>query len=114
MSEAIDLEQLGLPAPRIESCRGTHCELLVDPIPRPRPEALTVRIKPAVDQVVLVDNGKPNSMTILRGAQALLRERGIDVHEEIPSKPSAGVPMDEELLETLAHERGLVLLGVND
>jgi hypothetical protein len=114
MSESIDLERLGLPATRIESCDSVACELLVDPIPRPRPAPLTVRIQPDVAQVVLVDNGKPNSMAILRGAQAVLRERGIDVQEEIPGKPSAGVPMDDDLLETLAHERGLVLLGVND
>jgi hypothetical protein len=114
MSETIDLEQLGLPATRIESCDSVACELLVDPIPRPRPEPLTVRIRPDVEQVVLVDNGKPNSMTILRGAQAVLRARGIDVREEIPGKASAGVPMDDELLDALAHERGLVLLGVND
>ena len=114
MSEIIDVERLGLPAQRIESCDSTACELLVDPIPRPRPEPLTVRTRPADDRVVLVDNGKPNSMTILRGAQALLRERGIDVRDDIPSKPSAGIPMEADLLESLAHERGLVLLGVND
>jgi nucleotide-binding universal stress UspA family protein len=114
MSTATELETLGLPALRIESCDSSSCELLVDPIPRPRPESLTVSTRPAVDQVVLVDNGKPNSMAILRGAQALLRERGIDVAEEIPVKASAGIPLDEALLERLARERGLVLLGVND
>jgi hypothetical protein len=114
MTETIDLEQLGLPARRIESCNGALCEVLVDPIPRPRPEPLTVRIRPTVEQVVLVDNGKPNSMAILRGAQVALRERGVDVREDIPSKPSAGVPMEDDLLDALSHERGLVLLGVND
>ena len=114
MSETIDLEQLGLPATRIERCGTTACEVLVDPIPRPRPEPLAVRTRPDVDEVVLVDNGKPNSLTILRGAQVLLRERGVVVHEDIPGKPSAGVPMEDDLLDRLSHERGLVLLGVND
>jgi hypothetical protein len=114
MSEATDLEHLGLPALRIESCDSVSCELLVDPIPRPRPERLTVRMRPDIEQVVLVDNGKPNSMAILRGAQALLRRRGIDVKEEIPGKESAGLPLDDTLLAQLAQERGLVLLGVND
>ena len=114
MATGGDLERLGLPATRIESCDGASCEVLVDPIPRPRPEPLTVRTRPAVARVVLVDNGKPNSMAILRDAQALLRERGIDVADDIPGKPSAGIPMEADLLEALAGERGLVLLGVND
>ena len=103
-----------MPPRRIESCGSASCELLVDPIPRPRPDPLTVRLRPDTDEVVLVDNGKPNSMAILRGAQALLRARGIDVKEEIPSKASAGVPLDDAMLARLAQERGLVLLGVND
>jgi hypothetical protein len=114
MSETIDLEQLGLPASRIESCDGVACEVLIDPIPRPRPEPLTVRMPADVDRVVLVDNGKPNSMTILRGVQALLRARGVEVAERIPSKPSAGIPMEADLLDEIGEERGLVLLGVND
>ncbi len=114
MSPTTDLEQLGLPATRIESGDATGSEVLVDPIPRPRPEPLTVRTQPEEPRVVLVDNGKPNSMAILRGAQALLRERGVDVAEEIPGKPSAGIPMEADLLEALSGERGLVLLGVND
>jgi hypothetical protein len=114
MSQDPDLHELDLPALRVESCSGTACELLVDPIPRPRPDPLSVTVRPEVDQVVLVDNGKPNSMAILRRAQRLLHARGIDVSEDIPTKGSAGVPLDDELLERLAGERGLVLLGVND
>jgi hypothetical protein len=114
MSQEPNLQELDLPARRVESCSDTACELLVDPIPRPRPEPLAVTVRPAVDQVVLVDNGKPNSMAILRRAQELLRARGVDVRQEIPTKGSAGVPLDDELLERLAAERGLVLLGVND
>jgi hypothetical protein len=114
MAEDKERQDLGLPARRVESCSGTACELLVDPIPRPRPEPLAVRVQPEAEYVVLVDNGKPNSMAILRHAQRLLRARGVDVHEEIPAKASAGVPLDDDLLERLASERGLVLLGVND
>ena len=44
----------------------------------------------------------------------MLRERGVEVREDIPGKASAGVPMDDALLDALSHVRGLVLLGVND
>ncbi len=114
MAAHVDLEQLGLPATRIESCDGAACEILVDPIPRPRPEPFAVRVRPAEPRVVLVDNGKPSSLTILRDAQVLLRERGIAVADEIRGKPSAGIPMEDDLLAALSGERGLVLLGVND
>ena len=87
---------------------------LVDPIPRPRSGPFTVRTRPEIDQVVLLDNGKPNSMRILRRTQELLRARGVDVKEEIRSKPFAGVPVDSELLGMLAQERGLLLCGVHD
>ena len=87
---------------------------LVDPIPRPKSGPFTVRTKPEVDEVVLLDNGKPNSMAILRRTQAILRDRGVRVKEEIRSKPFAGVPVDNELLGMLAQERGLLLCGVND
>lgn len=87
---------------------------LVDPIARPTSGPFTVQVRPEVPQVVLLDNGKPNSMAILRRAQAELRSRGIDVKEEIRSKPFAGVPVTGELLAAMATERGLVLCGVND
>jgi hypothetical protein len=87
---------------------------LVSPVPRPVSGPFTVSLKPAVAQVVLVDNGKPNSMAILRRAQRVLRGRGIDVKEEIRSKPFAGGPMDDEMLAALSRERGLVLCGIND
>lgn len=87
---------------------------LVAPIPRPTSGPFAVTGKPAVPQVVLVDNGKPNSMAILRRAQRILRERGTDVKEEIRAKPFAGGPMSEHLLAELSQERGLVLCGIND
>jgi hypothetical protein len=102
------------PAERIVSCGDVSCEFLVDPIPRPRPEPMTIRIRPEKQQVVFVDSQKPNSLVILRRAQAILRERGVDVKEEIVQKRSAGIPMDEELLDRLAEEGGLILSGVND
>ncbi len=114
MTTSKRLEDLDLPSTHIESCSDTTCEILVDPIPRPRPEPLTVKVRPDIEQIVLVDNGKPNSMAILRNAQRILRDRGVDVAEEIPSKGSAGIPLDDTLLDRLAGERGLVLLGVND
>jgi hypothetical protein len=87
---------------------------LVIPIPRPKAGPFAVKVRPDQQQVALVDNGKPNSMAILRQAQVELRARGVEVKEEIPSKPFAGVPLDEELLSLLSQERGLVLCGVND
>jgi len=87
---------------------------LIDPIPRPKSGPFTVTTRPQTDQVVLLDNGKPNSMAILRRTQELLRERGVDVKEEIRSKPFAGIPVDNELLGMLAQERGLLLCGVHD
>jgi hypothetical protein len=87
---------------------------LVDPIPRPASGPFTVTLQPQVREVVFFDNGKPNSLAILRGAQAELRQRGIPVREEILTKPYAGVPISGELLGMLSQERGLLLAGVND
>lgn len=89
-------------------------EELVDPIPRPGSGPFTVNTRPQLREVVFLDNGKPNSMAILRGAQAELRSRGIAVREEILVKPNAGVPISGELLGMLSQERGLLLAGVND
>ena len=62
-----------------------------------------------------IDRAMPaNSLAILRRTQHLLRERGIDVAEEIVRKRSAGVPMDDQTLDRLALEGGLILSGVND
>jgi hypothetical protein len=87
---------------------------MVNPIPRPTSGPIHVKVVPDRRHVVLVDNGKPNSMAILRRAQQELRRRGIDVQEDILAKPFAGVPMDDQLLGLLSQERGLVLAGVND
>jgi hypothetical protein len=102
------------PAERIASCADLSCEFLVDPIPRPRPLPLAVRIRPDKQQVVFVDSQKPNSMVILRRAQALLRARGVDVCDDIIQKRSAGIPMDDKTLDRLAAQGGLILSGVND
>lgn len=103
-----------LPARQIASCGDVSCELLVDPIPRPRPEPFTVTIAPRRRRVVLVDNRKPNSLTILRMTQRVLRKRGIDVEEQIRRKPSAGRPMEEGMLADLTATGGLILAGVSD
>lgn len=87
---------------------------LVDPIPRPTAGRIEVKMKPEVAEVIFLDNGKPNSMTILKGAQAELRRRGIKVREQIYAKQSAGKPIEGALLGQLSSERGLLLAGVND
>jgi hypothetical protein len=99
--------------PQLSESRTDDVQLLT-PIPRPTSGPFTVHVKPEKPQVVLVDNGKPNSMAILRRTQATLRARGVDVKEEIRAKSFAGGPMDEQLLSELAREEGLVLLGIND
>ena len=103
-----------LPARQIASCGDVSCEMLVDPIPRPCPEPFTVTIAPVRPRVVLVGNRKPNSLTILRMTQQVLRERGIEVDERIRRKSSAGSPMNEEMLADLAAQDGLILAGVSD
>lgn len=103
-----------VPETKIESCGDISCEFLVDPIPRPRPRPFNVRLQPDTPRVVFVDSGKPNSMGFLRRAQQLLRERGIDVKEEIVTKGSSGIPMADALLDQLAAEGGLIVSGVND
>ncbi|MGD9795183.1 MAG: hypothetical protein AB7V43_17060 [Acidimicrobiia bacterium] len=102
------------PAERIVSCGDLSCEFLVDPIPRPRPLPMHVTISPAQRRVVFCDSQKPNSLSILRRAQAILRKRGVDVEEHIVTKRSAGIPMEDEVLDRLAAEGGLILSGVND
>ncbi len=111
---AAALVAMGVPAQSIVSCDDIACETLVDPIPRPAPPPFTVRIKPEIQQVLLVDNDKPNSMAILKRTQAVLKQRGVDVRDEIPIKENAGRPMPAAMLDKLAGERGLVICGVND
>jgi len=109
------LEKGAVPASKIESCDGVACELLVDPIARPEPDPFKVKIRPDVAEVVIFDNGKPNSMTILREAQAILRARGVEVRDEIRMpKESAGRPLEPHQVDVLAQERGLLLMGIND
>jgi hypothetical protein len=103
-----------LPTRQIASCGDISCELLVDPIPRPQPEPFTVTMVPGSRQVVLVDNRKPNSLAILQMTQQILRDRGVEVAEQIRRKPSAGRPMGEDMLAELAAQGGLILAGVSD
>jgi len=108
------LDDASVPPTRIESCDGVACELLVDPISRPEPEPFTVTTRPAEPRVVLQDNGKPTSMTILREAEAILRSRGVEVSVTVMPKESAGRPLEPQQLGMLDQERGLLLMGVND
>ena len=108
------MSEIKIPAKRITSCGDVSCEMLVDPIPRPTPESIKVTVKPQERRVVLIDNKKPNSMAILKRAQAIFRERGIDVNDEIRIKPLANLAMPAEMLDEVAKERGLILCGVSD
>ena len=104
-----------LPAQNLISCGDISCEFLVNPIPRPKPAPFKVTIKPEKQEVVLMDNDKPNSMEILRRTRAVLRARGVAVREEILCKNvSAAYPVNGDLFDKLSREKGLVLSGVND
>lgn len=104
----------GIPARQLASCGDVSCELLVNPIPRPEPDPIAVTFKPKARRVTFVDHRKPNSTAILTFAQQILRERGVEVSEEILVKGDASVPMPGALLARLAAEPGLVLCGVSD
>ena len=102
------------PAQRLTSCGDVSCEMLVDPIPRPTPDPISVTLKPNVARVTFVDHHKPNSKVIMEYAQDVLRGRGIDVRDEILIKDDASVRMPESMLQSFAGEEGLVLCGVSD
>ena len=102
------------PARQLTSCGDVSCELLVDPIPRPTPDPIEVTLKPRVARVTFVDHHKPNSRVIMEYAQSILRDRGVDVRDEILIKADASVRMPEALLQSLSGEGGLVLCGISD
>ena len=102
-----------LPIERIVSCGDVSCEFLIDPIPRPKPAPFAVVTRPRTRHVQLMDNQKPNALEILQMAQQILRERGIDVADEIPRK-IASMPLDPGQLRQYSEERGLLLMGIND
>ena len=102
------------PAKQLTSCGDVSCELLVDPIPRPTPDPITVIIKPSVARVTFVDHHKPNSKVIMQYAQTILRDRGVEVRDEIVIKDDASVRMPDALLQSLSGEGGLVLCGISD
>lgn len=102
------------PAHQLTSCDDIACEMLIDPIPRPTPDPIEIVIKPKVAKVTLVDHDKPNSHRILEYTQSILRDRGVDVHDEIIDKGNASVRMSDALLQSFVGEEGLVLCGVSD
>ena len=102
------------PAKQLTSCGDVSCELLVDPIPRPTPDPIKVTLKPSVPRVTFVDHHKPNSRLIMEYAQNILRDRGVEVRDDIVIKADASTRMPEALLQSLAGEGGLVLCGISD
>ena len=102
------------PAKQLTSCGDVSCELLVDPIPRPTPDPIKVTLKPSVARVTFLDHYKPNSKVIMEYAQSILRDRGIEVRDEILIKDDASVRMPEAMLQSLSGEGGLVLCGISD
>jgi hypothetical protein len=102
------------PAEQLAACDDSSCEFLVNPIPRPKVQILSISTRPAVERVVLVDTRKPNSIVILRQVRELLRAHKIAVSDEIPMKPDASRPMDDAMLDWIAREEGLILCGVAD
>lgn len=102
------------PAKQLTSCGDVSCELLVDPIPRPTPEPIEIVIKPKVPRVTFLDHHKPNSNLIMRYAQEILKERGVEVRDELVIKADASTSMPAALLQSLSQEGGLVLCGISD
>jgi hypothetical protein len=102
------------PAKQLTSCGDVSCELLVDPIPRPTPDPIKISLKPRVPRVTFVDHHKPNSKVIMNYAQSILRDRGIEVRDDIVIKDDASVRMPEALLQSFSGEGGLVLCGISD
>ena len=102
------------PARQLTSCGDVSCELLVDPIPRPTPDPISVTLKPRLARVTFLDHHKPNSKTIMTYAQRILIERGIEVSKEILIKDDASNRMPEAMLQSFAGEGGLVLCGISD
>ncbi|RLQ20712.1 hypothetical protein DWB85_16410 [Seongchinamella sediminis] len=102
------------PAKQLTSCGDVSCELLVDPIPRPTPDPITVTLKPREAKVTFVDHRKPNSKLIMQYAQKVLRDRGVEVNDVILDKPDASVRMTDAMLQSLSQEGGLVLCGISD
>jgi len=103
-----------VPAQQLMSCGEVACEVLVNPIPRPELDPIRITLKPSVPRVTFLDHRKPNSMAIMRFAQQILRQRGIEVREEILQKDDASTPMPAALLASLSQEPGLVLCGISD
>lgn len=103
-----------LPARQLTTCGDVTCELLVDPIPRPTPDPIKITLKPREARVTLLDHHKPNSMAIMKLTQGILRERGVDVRDEIITKADASVRMPDAMLQSLSGEGGLVLCGISD
>ncbi|MBA6413162.1 hypothetical protein H2508_08585 [Parahaliea sp. F7430] len=102
------------PAQQLTSCGDVSCELLVDPIPRPTPDPIKITLKPKVPTVTFLDHNKPNSKLIMTYAQEILRERGVEVKDQILVKADASVRMPEAMLQSLSQEGGLVLCGISD
>ena len=102
------------PAKQLTSCGDVSCELLVDPIPRPTPDPIKVALKPSVPKVTFLDHHKPNSKVIMGYAQSILRDRGVEVRDEILIKADASTRMPEALLQSFSGEKGLVLCGISD
>ena len=93
----------------------TDCEMLVSPIPRPKMPAFRVSARPAARRVYFVDTWKPNSLSILQRAKALLDGRAVST-SAIWSKRDPSRPLTSAELARIAAEceGGLVLIGVAD
>ncbi len=74
----------------------------------PRPEELRERV------IALLDNGKPNSDRLLEHVGALLnREWGVGRVTRV-RKPSAYRPASDEMIDQVAKEADLVVVGIGD
>jgi hypothetical protein len=102
------------PIDKLAVCNDSSCEYLVNPIPRPKMQILSISTRPKRERVFLIDSRKPNSLFILRRTQELLRARGIEVVDQIYVKSDPSRPLDAATLDWIAREEGLILCGVAD
>lgn len=102
-----------IPKQTIAGCGDASCEMLVNPIPRPKPKEIKLTLRPRRRRVAMLDHGKPNSMAIFQRTAQILRDRGIEV-ASISRKASATTWMGESVLKRLSGEEGLVVCGISD
>lgn len=96
-----------------DACESS-CELLVDPIPRPRAQRLSISTRPKQRRVKILDSRKPNSIVVMRLVAGILRDAGVEVDPDIRMKDDPSRPIEADVLDWIARDEGLLLCGIAD